>query len=207
MSKKPSPQPPLDDVDLLRKVYRHLDRDALLRDCPGLTESEIKAFFRRLAERLGPRKAAAANAAPEGPPCESVVLYTDGGSRGNPGPAGLGAVLTNRSGTVLAELSVFIGRATNNEAEYRGLIEGLQAARAHGVRDILVRSDSELLIHQINGAYKVKSARLKPLFAEARALLSSFGQWRAEHVRRERNTHADRLANEAMDRGAADRAS
>ena len=131
-----------------------------------------------------------------------VVLCTDGGSRGNPGPAGFGVVLTDESGRVFAETGEFIGRATNNEAEYAGLVKGLEMAREAGASEVVVRSDSQLLVRQLNGEYKVKSRGLMPFFLRAKALLESLASWRAEYVPREQNVHADRLANRAMDRAA-----
>ena len=131
-----------------------------------------------------------------------LILCTDGGSRGNPGPAGFGAVLLDDSGRVVRELSEFIGRATCNEAEYRALIAALQAARELGARDVLIRADSQLLVRQINGEYKVKSRTLMPLVLRVRELLQKFASWKAQHVPREMNSRADALANEAVDRGA-----
>lgn len=129
-----------------------------------------------------------------------TIAYIDGGSRGNPGPAGYGVRFESRDGEVLAEFHHAIGIATNNVAEYRGLIAALHYALAHGHRDVLVRSDSLLLVMQMLGKYKVKHPGLQPLHLEARALASKLGKVRFEHVRREFNAHADRLANEAMDR-------
>jgi ribonuclease HI len=131
-----------------------------------------------------------------------LVLYADGGSRGNPGPAGAGAVLFDDKGETVEELSRFLGSATNNVAEYEGLIMGLEAALKRGASSLEVKLDSELLVKQINGQYRVKSPHLKPLFQKAKALLDRFDQVRVSHVRREFNKDADRLANQAMDRGA-----
>ncbi len=157
----------------------------------------MQSFFGRL-DRLLPKEKALPTTVPKS---GAVILHTDGGSRGNPGPAGYGLVLTDASGAVLLERGGFLGRATNNEAEYAGLCAGLKAALEAGAKELLIRSDSELLVRQINGAYKVKSRRLLPLFTEARGLLDRFASWRAEHVRREANSRADALANEAMGRG------
>jgi len=129
------------------------------------------------------------------------VLHADGAARGNPGPAAIGAVLfaPGRLEPV-AVVSEAIGRATNNEAEYRALLAGLEAARSAGVTDLVVRLDSELLVRQATGQYRVKAPGLKPLFEQLRALLSGFGSVRFEHVPRERNALADDLANAALDR-------
>jgi ribonuclease HI len=131
-----------------------------------------------------------------------LILCTDGGSRGNPGPAGFGVVLLDDTGHVVRELSEFIGQATCNEAEYRALIAALETARELGARAVLIRADSQLLVRQINGQYKVKSRSLMPLVLRARQILQEFVSWEAQHVPREMNSRADALANEAMDRGA-----
>jgi ribonuclease HI len=190
--------------DLLRAIYFHCDRAAVLAEFPGLTEAELRDVVDGLiaahpGDAAGHAPSEAGPAAPAHA-ADSVVLYTDGGSRGNPGPAGCGVVMTDEAGAVLGERAEFLGRATNNAAEYRGLLAGLRLAREAGAKRVCVRSDSELLVRQINGAYKVKSATLRPLFEEARRLLASFEAWRVEHVRRHLNARADALANSAMDR-------
>ena len=126
-------------------------------------------------------------------------LYTDGGARGNPGPAGIGAVLLTASGDVVEELGDFIGKATNNVAEYQALLAGLELALDRGVGRLDVFLDSELVVRQVNGNYKVKDAGLKPLHAQACQLLSRFHEVDVKHVRREQNAEADRLVNEAID--------
>ena len=128
-----------------------------------------------------------------------ATLFTDGGARGNPGPAGIGAVLIGEDGEVLAEFAEGIGEATNNVAEYRALIAGLELALATGVTDIDVRMDSELVVSQVRGEWKIKNDALRPLAVRAGSLLNRFERASVEHVRREENAHADRLANEAMD--------
>lgn len=129
-------------------------------------------------------------------------LYTDGAARGNPGPAAIGAVLyrgSPASGNVVAELSRVIGRATNNVAEYRAVIEGLEMATNHRPALLVIRCDSQLLVRQLLGEYRVRSPGLRPLYQQALQLLERFPRVRIEHVRRERNRHADRLANLALD--------
>ena len=128
-----------------------------------------------------------------------IIAYIDGGARGNPGPAGFGVRIERADSSLVDEFHDSIGIATNNVAEYRGLIAALEWARAHGETDVLVRSDSLLLVQQMLGNYKVKHAGLLPLYARARLLAHDLGRVRYEHVRREANRHADRLANEAMD--------
>jgi ribonuclease HI len=129
-----------------------------------------------------------------------ITAYTDGGARGNPGPAGYGVHIIGEDGETLAELVGPLGRATNNVAEYSGLIAALQWAIEHGHTQVRVRMDSELVIKQMRGEYKVKNAGLQPLHAEARQLATRLDRVVFEHVRREQNKVADGLSNDAMDR-------
>jgi probable phosphoglycerate mutase len=133
-----------------------------------------------------------------------ALLYADGGARGNPGPAGIGIVLRSTDGDVIGETARGIGVATNNVAEYTALIEGLRLALAKGVTELTVRMDSELVVSQMNGAWKIKSDRLRALAVEAGSLLSQFERWDIEHVGRRHNAEADRLANQGMDAAALD---
>jgi len=123
----------------------------------------------------------------------------DGGSRGNPGPASYGVVVRNERGEIVAKLKKYIGRMTNNVAEYYGLIAALDYAQSHGVRALRVESDSELLVRQMRGHYKVKSSDLRPLFERAKKMSQTFDSFRIDHVYREQNAEADALANEALD--------
>jgi probable phosphoglycerate mutase len=132
----------------------------------------------------------------------SATANIDGGSRGNPGPAGYGVRIEREDGEVV-ELKQSIPNATNNVAEYSGLIAALAWAAQHGLRTLHVRSDSELLVKQMRGEYRVKNPGLQPLYEEARGLARQIGRVTFEHVRREFNKDADRLANEAMDEAAA----
>jgi ribonuclease HI len=129
----------------------------------------------------------------------AVTAYIDGGARGNPGPAGYGVRVEQPDGTLVEEFSESIGVATNNVAEYRGLLAALEWAKAHGYSRLHVRSDSKLLVEQMLGNYKVKHPGLQPLHAKARLLVVEIGRVSFEHVARASNAHADRLANEAMD--------
>jgi ribonuclease HI len=128
-----------------------------------------------------------------------VVVHVDGGARGNPGPAAIAAIVSEVDGTVLAEAAEPIGSATNNVAEYRALLLGLERARALGADDVEVVGDSELVVKQVQGLYKVKHAGLKPLHAQARAALREFRAWSIRAVRREQNAEADALVNAALD--------
>ena len=131
-----------------------------------------------------------------------IVAYIDGGARGNPGPAGYGVRIEDEMGGLITEFNGFLGSATNNVAEYNGLLAALRYAREHGHRKVRIKSDSELLVKQMRGEYRVKNPGLQPLFQHARTLAEDFDRIVYEHVRREQNKDADRLANIAMDQGA-----
>lgn len=128
-----------------------------------------------------------------------AVLRTDGGARGNPGPAGAGFVLETPSGEPIVGGGRFLGVVTNNVAEYEALLWGLEVAADRGVKDLTVYADSELLVRQLNGVYKVKHPNMKPLYARAVGLMKRFGHVDVRHVRREDNVVADAYANAAMD--------
>jgi ribonuclease HI len=128
-----------------------------------------------------------------------AILWSDGAARGNPGPAGIGAILKSPNGEVLATESRFLGHTTNNIAEYRALLLGVTRALELGIENLEIRADSELLIKQLRGEYRVKNEGLKPLYAEAKQLLSRFRAVKLTHVRRELNVEADRLANRGID--------
>ena len=130
-----------------------------------------------------------------------INAHCDGGARGNPGPAGFGALIQDDQGMVLAELSEFLGIRTNNYAEYSGLLACLQYALDHDYSHLRVVSDSELMVKQIQGKYKVNSPDLKPLWQEARNRIAKLEAFEISHALRHKNKDADRLANEAMDRG------
>lgn len=127
------------------------------------------------------------------------TVYSDGASRGNPGPSGYGAFVTNETTGEQVGLSGYLGVTTNNVAEYEGLLAGLRHVLAHGGGTAIIRADSQLMIRQLTGQYQVKHPRLIPLFREALKLLGGLDSWQAEHVRREFNKEADRLANLGID--------
>ncbi len=128
-----------------------------------------------------------------------ATLFADGGSRGNPGPAASGAVLFDEHGDVIREVGTFLGVATNNVAEWTGLLTGLEAALEMGVKDLQVRLDSELVVKQISGAYRVKHEGLIPLHAKAKSLLRQFAHYDVRHVPRKQNAAADALVNQVLD--------
>jgi ribonuclease HI len=136
---------------------------------------------------------------PEHKPTPAWQAHIDGGSRGNPGPAAYGVVLRDARGEIVARLKKYIGQNTNNVAEYYGLIAALDYAQSHGIRALRIASDSELLVKQMSGRYKVKSADLRPLFERARKMAQGLEFFRIDHVYREQNREADALANQALD--------
>lgn len=134
---------------------------------------------------------------------DKVVVHVDGGARGNPGPAAVAAVAAEPGGGVLAERNSYIGPTTNNVAEYRAVLLGLELAKELGASEVEVINDSELISRQIGGQYKVKHAGLKPLYLETMAALREFPRWSVRSVRRESNQRADELVNEALDQARA----
>src|SRR5215831_17852623 len=134
-------------------------------------------------------------------PAHYLIAYTDGGARGNPGPSGYGVVIKDESGRRVAALSEYLGHQTNNFAEYQGLIAALEYTLEHGPKAVKVISDSELLVRQIKGIYKVKNPTMQDLHARAKELIAQLEWFSIGHALREHNQEADRLANDAMDKG------
>ncbi len=188
---------------LLREMAAALEEGSMAPP-PGRDRARSARDLRRAAELLAPAPPQTAVSAPaeaEGDSLEELILHADGGARGNPGPAGAGAVLSTPGGRVLARLHRYLGRTTNNVAEYQALLMGLDQALALGARRLEVRLDSELVVKQLQGAYRVKSPHLKPLYHQVRERLRRFEHVHIIHVRRQDNQEADRLANLAMDQG------
>lgn len=132
---------------------------------------------------------------------KKIIIYSDGGARGNPGPAGIGAVIYNQEREVLVKISEYLGTTTNNQAEYRALIQALKKAQELGAQEVECFLDSELIVCQLNREYKVKNKDLALLFLEVYNLSLGFKKITFTHIPRERNKEADKLANEAMDKG------
>jgi formyltetrahydrofolate-dependent phosphoribosylglycinamide formyltransferase len=132
---------------------------------------------------------------------EKIIVHIDGASRGNPGPAAAGFIITDSTGNKLQAKAIFLGQATNNVAEYTAFTNSLAAAKQICIQQLTVYSDSELLVRQINGQYKVKSEQIKPLYQQAVNLLESFKNWKVIHIMREKNKAADKLVNQALDLG------
>ncbi|WNG34582.1 ribonuclease HI family protein [Archangium minus] len=196
---------PPDLVDILRYIGREEPLSGTVRAFPGLTREDLSRLLETAAGRLAalPPEPVPASRPPEPPALsevpQSLKLFSDGAARGNPGPAGAGAVLMDTEGRVVARLGRFLGVQTNNYAEYMGLLLGLKHALSLGVKQLEVAADSELLIRQLQGRYQVKSPTLRPLYEEAVALLKQFPRVKLAHVPREKNKAADEMSNRAID--------
>jgi len=129
-----------------------------------------------------------------------LTIYVDGASRGNPGPAAVGVVIKDEKGVTTLKMSSSIGRATNNQAEYTALIMALQEAKRLGADQVSINTDSQLMAEQINGNYRVRNAHIRPLFDKAMQLLTAFQHYSIDHIPRDRNSEADALANQALDK-------
>ncbi|EAU68178.1 RNase H [Stigmatella aurantiaca DW4/3-1] len=174
-----------------------------------MTRERLGQLLEQAAEQLAPSPPPTATAPAEraeAPASEEpraqlprLRLYSDGAARGNPGPAGAGAVLIEPGGQVVARIGKFLGQQTNNYAEYMGLLIGLKHARGLGTKEIEIFADSELLIRQLGGRYQVKSPTLRPLYEEAVKLLNDFSRVKLVHVPREMNAEADEMSNRAID--------
>jgi ribonuclease HI len=196
---------PASPAQLLLALAEHGTLDAA-SEALGIEKEQARRLLRGAAKQL-------AGAEPEARPTARVTspgevrrvrVFTDGAARGNPGPAGAGAVILDGDGRVLARLGRFLGKQTNNVAEYQGLLLGLRRARQMGAREIEVRADSQLLIRQLQGKYAVKNEVLKRLHEEALALLRSFDRYDLIHVPREQNALADEMSNRAIDEQLSD---
>ena len=185
-------------AQLLLAIAEHETLEKTRATLPGLTREAAEKLLRGAARQLQQEKLPL----PEpkrSSPGHAIMVYSDGAARGNPGPAGAGAVLVDPAGTVVARLGRYLGKQTNNVAEYQGLLLGLKHAKELGYKQVEVRADSQLLIRQLKGEYAVRHAGLKPLHAEALRLLRSFDRFELKHVPREENALADEMSNRAID--------
>ena len=193
-------------IRVLELLGERLPTEFLRVEFPDLTRKDVRRFFQAVAEHIRCCDEWADSGA-DGQEVEPsrrmmrVSLYCDGASRGNPGPSGAGVVLLDEKGEQIFELSRYLDKGTNNEAEYRALVRGLEAAADLDVKRIEIFLDSELVVRQLSGKYKVRNARLRSLFDQAVSILQQFDDYAIFHVGRELNQQADRLANEAIDRG------
>ncbi len=170
-----------------------------LQESMDLSKSEREARKRERAAAAEAERQATTAAVEAAARPVRTRLFTDGAARGNPGPAGAGAVIVSPEGHIVAKVGKFLGDETNNVAEYMGLIIGLKRAKAMGIKELDVLADSELMVRQLNGEYAVKAEHLKPLHDEAKALLKAFAEIEIRHIPREQNGQADAMSNRAID--------
>lgn len=181
---------------VLRFIAREEPLGATLSAFPQLDRVKLQRALERAAGLL---EGNGVDETPAPPAYLRLRLYSDGAARGNPGPAGAGAVLVEPSGQVVDKLGKFLGRQTNNYAEYQGMLLGLKRARELGVREVEVFADSELMIRQLGGRYQVKSPTLRPLYLETLQVLNDFERVKLVHVPREMNRAADEMSNKAIE--------
>ncbi|MBI5560424.1 MAG: ribonuclease HI family protein [Deltaproteobacteria bacterium] len=177
------------DASLFKSFLEEIEKTLDIKktiEVLGIGEGEAKVFLRSVLSRLFPQT-------------ERLIIYVDGASRGNPGKAGAGAVIKGADGRVVKEIRKSLGVATNNVAEYMALITALTDARDMGGKSVHVFADSELIVKQINGEYRVKSEGLKTLYQKVIAIKGDFSEFRITHIPREKNKEADTLANAAID--------
>lgn len=191
----------VDDAELLMMVYRTISWDDIYELAPEVSRDEIDDLFRRLQQSIDEGKVAAGSNSPENTEIpEKAILRCDGASSGNPGPAGIGMALYDESGDEIRAWGLPLGEETNNVAEYRALMAGLRRSLKLGIRRIQVLSDSQLMVRQINGQYKVRNERLQKLHAESMDLLEQFESWTVEHVDRDENKRVDKIAKQQVER-------
>ncbi len=196
----------ISDYDLLSLVYKSIDIEKLKVQNKTVTKKRIDKLFQYLKYHVerdylaisDKEKTGVSNTNNE---IDLIVVNTDGGSRGNPGESGIGVAVFDKDSNLINEASDYLGVATNNIAEYKALILGIKLSMEYNAKKILFKSDSELMVKQIKGEYRVKNPQLKLLFTEAQNLLKKLPNWKIVHVRREENREADLLANKGIDDG------
>jgi ribonuclease HI len=193
-----NPKAHASDADILLHIARNEQLSKTLEAFPGLSLEELRQRLTKLAEGMTVPASAGGVGLPTSV-ATRVRVYSDGAARGNPGPAGAGAVLVAPNGQIIDRLGKFLGVQTNNYAEYMGLLLGLQRAQELGVKEVEVYADSELMIRQLGGRYQVKSPTLRPLYEEAMSFLKEFSRVKLVHVPREMNAAADEMSNRAID--------
>ncbi len=196
-SEEKTPPLPTEET-VLAHLAQTLSVTKTLKRFPSLTLQNLQEILERCALRAGKGGEERA-VAPGGARGGEFSIHTDGASRGNPGEAGVGIVIADDRGKTVKEIKQYLGMATNNVAEYRAVLVGLEKTFALGAESVIINLDSELVARQITGDYKVREAHLKPLHGQVLALLKNFAKYRVRHVPREQNRRADQLANEAID--------
>lgn len=188
--------------EILLTLAQQLPEKVLRTVLPNVEPANVRQLLVRLAgNKSSEKKPAQQSLFPESAPRQNEFchLYTDGAARGNPGEAGAGAVLISPAGAELGTRSLYLGQCTNNVAEYYALLAGLELAEKHGCQRLKIYLDSELIVRQIQGTYKVKNVHLKPLFEQVTTRLAGLDTWKISHVPRSKNARADELANRGID--------
>ncbi|MFQ5862023.1 MAG: ribonuclease HI family protein [Candidatus Brocadiales bacterium] len=191
----------ISDQELLELIRKSIDPDSITSKDPRVTRKRLEELFRRLKAVIEAKPAKGKVSQPVSRGIsERILVYIDGASRGNPGKAGIGVVIYDKKQqNVLKEICRYIGETTNNVAEYRALISGVEKALEYSPKELEILSDSELLVKQINGQYKVRAPSILPLYKKAKRLIGMLPKWKIQHIPREENALADALANMAID--------
>ena len=191
--------------ELAATIFRYIDMEKLHRENPVVTKEMILSFLNIISATKSLEKKADTRKLSQGPQKSrqkeytELIIHTDGASRGNPGMAGIGVAIFDKDYNVIDELCEFIGESTNNVAEYKAMILAAKKAISYNAKKVTFKTDSELLVRQLNNTYRVKNPGLLPLYKELRTLLGKISKWHIQHVRREENTCADTLANKGVD--------
>ena len=190
---------------LVTLISQYLDKEKLMKENPSVTNEMIDALLQDIIsakqgnEPVDTHQPHHDTARHTQKNVTDIIIHTDGASRGNPGKAGIGVAIFDKHYHLLEEICKFIGESTNNVAEYQAMILAAQKAVAYNARRVTFKTDSELLVRQLNGAYRVKSQNILPLYHELTILLGKIPEWKVQHVRREENACADALANQGID--------
>lgn len=190
---------------LAKLIVKYLDIEKLIKDNPSVTKEMVNSFLYEISktkkevEQIDTRLSYNTIRQSEKREFSELIIHTDGASRGNPGKAGIGVAVYDKDYNLIEEICRFIGRSTNNVAEYQAMILAVHKAISYKAKKAVFKTDSELLVRQLNGIYRVKNPGLIPLYNELTTLLSKISEWKFQHVRREENTCADALANKGID--------
>jgi ribonuclease HI len=190
---------PVSEENILRQLARTLSIPKTLERFPSLTLQDLQALLTRSAQRAAEEAKDSSSPLFAAPTEPEWIIHADGASRGNPGEAGVGAVIADSQGRTVKELKHFLGVASNNDAEYQGAILALEKAFELGARHVVLHLDSELVVRQLKGEYRVREPHLKDLHRKALEALNRFSRYSILHISREENRRADQLANEAID--------
>ena len=192
-------------LDFAALIFKYLDTERLMRENPSVTMEMVEKYFQEIVwakqgnASAGIRLPHHDASGHKQNDIHELIIHTDGASRGNPGKSGIGVAIFDKGHRLIEEACKFTGESTNNVAEYKAMILAAQLAITYNARKVTFKADSELLVRQLNGYYRVKSQNILPLYQELKALLEKIPDWKIQHVRREENECADNLANKGID--------